>query len=47
MLYIKNGIIRERSRIVLIKDGFQTINPTEEMVLSYGADAKGDASNKY
>ncbi|HBH09070.1 MAG TPA: hypothetical protein DDX40_06695 [Rikenellaceae bacterium] len=34
--YIKDGVIRERSRIVIIKDGFQTINPTEEMVLADG-----------
>ena len=34
--YIKDGVIRERSRIVIIKDGLQTINPTEEMVLADG-----------
>lgn len=35
-LYIKDGIIRDRSRIVIIKDNFQIINPTEEMVLEDG-----------
>ena len=35
-LYIKDGIIRDRSRIVIIKDNFQIINPTEEMVLADG-----------
>ena len=35
-LYIKDGTIRDRSRIVIIKDNFQIINPTEEMVLSDG-----------
>lgn len=34
--YIKGGVIRERSRIVIRKDGLQTINPTEEMVLADG-----------
>ena len=34
--YIKDGVIRERSRIVIRKDGLQTINPTEEMVLADG-----------
>lgn len=36
MLYIKDGIIRDRSRIVIIKDGYQTINPTDEMVIADG-----------
>ena len=35
-LYIKDGTIRDRSRIVVIKDNFQIINPTEEMVLADG-----------
>lgn len=35
-LYIKDGTIRDRSRIVIIKDNFQIINPTEEMVLADG-----------
>lgn len=35
-LYIKDGTIRDRSRIVIIKDDVQTINPTEEMVLADG-----------
>lgn len=34
--YIKDGTIRDRSRIVIIKDNFQIINPTEEMVLADG-----------
>lgn len=34
--YIKDNIIKERRRIVIVKDGFQTINPTEEMVLADG-----------
>lgn len=36
MLYTKNGVIRDRSRIVIIKDGYQTINPTDEMVIADG-----------
>ena len=35
-LYIKDGIIRDRSRIVIIKVNIQIINPTEEMVLADG-----------
>lgn len=35
-LYIKDRTIRDRSRIVIIKDNFQIINPTEEMVLADG-----------
>lgn len=34
--YIKDGTIRDRSRIVIIKDDIQIINPTEEMVLADG-----------
>lgn len=34
--YIKDNIIRERHRIVIVKDGLQTVNPTEEMVLADG-----------
>lgn len=34
--YIKDNIIRERHRIVIVKDGLQIINPTEEMVLEDG-----------
>lgn len=36
MLYIKNGIIRDGRRIVIRKDGFQIISPTEEMILADG-----------
>lgn len=35
-LYIKDGTIRDRSRIIIIKDNFQIINPTDEMVLADG-----------
>ena len=34
--YIKDNVIRERRRIVIVKDGLQTVNPTEEMVLADG-----------
>ena len=34
--YIKDNVIRERHRIVIVKDGLQTVNPTEEMVLADG-----------
>ena len=34
--YIKDNIVRERHRIVIVKDGLQIINPTEEMVLADG-----------
>ena len=34
--YIKDNLIRERRRIVIVKDGLQTVNPTEEMVLADG-----------
>lgn len=36
MLYTKDGIIRDGSRIVIRKDGFQVISPTEEMILADG-----------
>ena len=36
MLYTKDGIIRDGSRIVIKKDGFQVISPTEEMILADG-----------
>ncbi len=36
MLYIKDGKIRDASRIVIEKDGYQVINPTEEMILADG-----------
>ena len=35
-LYIKDGTIRDRSQIVIIKDDIQIINPTEELVLADG-----------
>lgn len=35
-LYIKNGLIKTRKEIIIIKDDFQIINPTEEMVLADG-----------
>lgn len=37
MLYIKNNtIIKDSSAIVIIKDGVQYVNPTEEMLLENG-----------
>lgn len=36
MLYIKDGVIRDGSRIVIRKDGFQVISPSEEMILADG-----------
>lgn len=36
MLYIKDGVVRDRSRVVIRKDGTQVINPTDEMVLADG-----------
>lgn len=36
MLYIKDGKIRDGSRIVIRKDGFQVISPTDEMILADG-----------
>lgn len=34
--YIKDNKIRKPEQIVIIKDGFQTFNPTEEMLLEEG-----------
>lgn len=34
--YTKNGIIKYRNQIVINKNGMQTINPTEEMILADG-----------
>lgn len=34
--YIKDGVIRQASKIVINKDGFITTNPTEEMILADG-----------
>ena len=36
MLYTKDGKIKDGSRIVIVKDGYQTINPTREMILADG-----------
>lgn len=36
MLYTKDGKIRGGSRIVIRKDGFQVISPTEDMILADG-----------
>lgn len=36
MLYTKDGIIRDGNRIVIRKDGFQIISPTDEMILADG-----------
>lgn len=35
-LYTKNGVVKPRKKIIIIKDGFQIINPTEEMILADG-----------
>lgn len=35
-LYIKDGKVRNINNIVIIKDGFQTFNPTEEMLFADG-----------
>lgn len=35
-MYVKDGVIRSRSRIVLIIDGKQIINPSENEILSNG-----------
>ena len=34
--YIKDGIIKHRNEIVIRKDGMNTYNPTEEMILANG-----------
>lgn len=34
--YIKNNIIKDANRIVVIKDGMQIINPSEELILEDG-----------
>ena len=36
MLYIKDGKIRDASRIVIEKDGYMVLNPTAEMILADG-----------
>ena len=36
MLYIKDGVIRDGSRILIRKGGFQIISPSEEMILADG-----------
>ena len=36
MLYKKDGVIKNGSRIIIIKDGYQTINPTHEMIIADG-----------
>lgn len=35
-LYIKDDIIKARSKIVIVRDGMQTLNPSEEMILADG-----------
>lgn len=34
--YIKNDKVKSNNEIVIIRNGVQVINPTEEMILSYG-----------
>lgn len=36
MLYIKDNIIRDGSRITIRKDGYVIVNPTEDMILADG-----------
>lgn len=36
MLYIKGDKIKDSSRIIVVKDGYQIINPTKEMILEDG-----------
>lgn len=36
MLYIKDGIVRDASRIVIKNGDYITVNPTEEMILADG-----------
>ena len=36
MLYIKDGKIRDASRVVIEKDGYMVLNPTAEMILADG-----------
>lgn len=36
MLYIKDNVVRDSSRIVVVKDGYQIINPTAEMIEADG-----------
>lgn len=36
MLYIKDNVVRDSSRIVVVKDGYQIINPTAEMITADG-----------
>ena len=35
-LYTKNGVVKPRKKIIIIKDDFQIINPSEEMILADG-----------
>lgn len=39
--YKKDGIIKYANQIVVIKDGMQTMNPTEEMILADGWEVYG------
>lgn len=36
MIYKKNDIIRDSSRIVISRDGYNIVNPTQEMILADG-----------
>ena len=45
-LYIKDGIIRDRSRIVIIKGNIQIINPTEEMDFIFPSCSAGAATDR-
>lgn len=35
-LYTKNGVVKPRKKIIIIKDDFQIINPSEELILADG-----------
>lgn len=35
-LYIKDSIVKPKNKIVIVKDGMNTYNPTEEMILADG-----------
>lgn len=35
-LYTKNGVVKPHKKIIIIKDDFQVINPSEELILADG-----------
>lgn len=42
MLYIKDGVIKKQSEIIIFKDGKQYINPSHELLLSEGWQVKSE-----